>query len=56
MKESTLDHLIAKQTESLVPFSVGFEMTSRCNEDCSHCVRSRWMDNELTYDEIVDIL
>lgn len=56
MKESTLDHLIAKQTESLVPFSVGFEMTSRCNEDCSHCVRSRWMDNELTYEEIVDIL
>jgi radical SAM protein with 4Fe4S-binding SPASM domain len=56
MRTSTIDHLIARQTESLVPFSVGFEMTSRCNEDCSHCVRSRWMGNELTYDEIVDIL
>lgn len=56
MREATLDHLIAKQTDSTVPFSVGFEMTSRCNEDCSHCVRSRWMGNELTYDEIVNIL
>ena len=56
MREASLDHLIAKQTESTVPFSVGFEMTSRCNEDCSHCVRSRWMGNELTYDEIVNIL
>lgn len=56
MREATLDHLITKQMDSTIPFSVGFEMTSRCNEDCSHCVRSRWMGNELTYDEIVDIL
>lgn len=56
MRESTIDHLIARQTEALVPFSVGFEMTSRCNEDCSHCVRSRWMGNELSYGEIVNIL
>lgn len=56
MRESNINSLIAKQTESLIPFSVGFEMTSKCNEDCSHCVRSRWMGNELTYDEIVNIL
>lgn len=56
MKQLTIDHLIAKQTYMTVPFSVGFEMTSWCNEDCAHCVRSRWMGNELTYDEITDIL
>lgn len=56
MREATIDDLIAKQTDATVPFSVGFEMTSRCNEDCCHCVRSRWLGNELSYDEITDIL
>ena len=39
------------------PFSVLFELTSRCNMNCIHCyLKNNHISEELSYDEIIEII
>lgn len=38
------------------PVTVTFQVTDRCNYDCVHCYQDHADDNELSFDEIDDIL
>ncbi len=52
-----LSHLLDDAAERIVPLSILFELTNRCNEDCEHCyVDLGDVENELETDEVLRIL
>lgn len=52
-----LTAILKQAEENLVPLSVLFELTNRCNEDCAHCyVDLGDIEGELTTEEVIDIL
>lgn len=52
-----LTGLLDHAAENLVPISILFELTNRCNEDCTHCyVDLGDVRGELTTEEVCDIL
>lgn len=49
--------MLAKQaSQKRVPTTVTFQVTDRCNYDCSHCYQDHTASNELTTDAIFEIL
>lgn len=42
--------------EKHIPLHVQMELTTRCNNDCIHCIRERNVENELTSTEIKGLL
>ena len=50
------DKLMDKILDKNIPLSVSFELTWRCNLRCVHCYQYSPCDNELTTDEVKDIL
>ncbi|MDQ7006114.1 MAG: radical SAM protein [Acidobacteriota bacterium] len=49
--------MLKQAEQSLVPLSILFELTNRCNEDCTHCyVDLGDIEGELTTEEVTDIL
>lgn len=54
---TALDGLMGRALVEQVPFSVLFELTNRCNEDCRHCyVDLGDVEDELTTSEVTRIL
>lgn len=54
--EKSIYRLTKKFERETVPFTVEWELTNRCNLNCLHCLRDTRTDNELSIDEIKDIL
>lgn len=50
------EHLESKIWEKNIPFSCGIELTWRCNHKCIHCYQYPPSSNELSTQEIKDIL
>ena len=55
-QKTLLDHLYHKAAKRLIPISVFFEVTFRCNLRCIHCYVVNSDKNELSLDEIKQIL
>lgn len=54
---SAMERLMGRAMKDEVPFSVLFELTNRCNEDCTHCyVDLGDVEGELTTEEVTRVL
>ena len=56
MEEKPLSYIQNKLTLKMVPVNVNFEVTSKCNYSCIHCVRDIPVKNELSLEKIKSVL
>ncbi len=56
-RQSSLVHMLEHAANHLIPLSILFELTNRCNEDCHHCyVDLGDLEDELSTEEVQKIL
>ena len=56
LNQSISKDIVEKYRKKNIPFAVVLELTDNCNLSCSHCFRVNENRQELTYNEITDIL
>lgn len=56
MKELNISFLRRKINKTMIPINCSLELTSHCNYDCIHCLRDLRYKEELTREELFDIL